>query len=121
MARPKTGKYDIDKMIEIINDYVDDCIRKKRVPILKEVTVKAGWNYHWVMMLQNKEENKELRETIERLLDCKEWLLERLGHEGKIEKTMAVFSLKQLGWSDSQAVEVNSGETGLKIKLVKAE
>ena len=73
------------------------------------------------MMLQNKEENKELRETIERLLDCKEWLLERLGREGKIEKTMAVFSLKQLGWSDSQAVEVNSGETGLKIKLVKAE
>lgn len=121
MARPATGKYDCDKMVAIIEDYVETCLKKKKVPILKEVTVKMHWNYHWVMMLREKEGYEELKESLDRLIDCKEFMLERLGQDGKIERTMAVFTLKQLGWTDNNAVSVNAGVDGLKIKLVTAE
>lgn len=33
--------------------------------------------------------------------------MERGGLEGKIDKTMAIFSLKQLGWKDRQEIDNN--------------
>ena len=121
MARPATGKYECKKMVQVLEDYIETCLRKKKVPILKEVTVKMHWNYHWVMMLRDKEGYEPLKETLDRLMDCKEFMVERLGQDGKIEKTMAVFTLKQLGWTDNNSVDVNASCEGLKIKLVSAE
>lgn len=121
MARPATGKYEPDKMVEIIEDYLQTCLKKKKVPIFKECCVKAGWNSNVVHQKRALPEYKSVDEEIQRLMDCKEYMLERLGLEGKVEKTMAVFSLKQLGWTDSSAVDVNANCEGLKIKLVTAE
>lgn len=64
-------------------------------------------------------QNNMLRETIykydefstlrKRCIDKKEAMLERKGLLGEIDKSMAIFSLKQLGWSDRQAIE-HSGQ-----------
>ena len=40
-------------------------------------------------------------------IDKKEARLERGGLDGKVDKTMAIFSLKQLGWSDRQQHELS--------------
>lgn len=122
MARPVSGKYVQDEMVDKLNDYTDTCIRKKKVPILKEVVVKMGWNYDYVMTLERKEGWEELREAINRLVNTKEYMLERLALDGKITNTMAVFSLKQLGWKDQQTMDVQSSNSkAIKITLVKAE
>lgn len=122
MARPVSGKYVQGEMVDKLNDYTDTCIRKKKVPILKEVVVKMGWNYDYVMTLERKEGWEELREAINRLVNTKEYMLERLALDGKITNTMAVFSLKQLGWKDQQTMDVQSSNSkAIKITLVKAE
>lgn len=121
MARPRTGKYEPEQMVEIIEDYLQVCLKKKRVPIFKEICVKAGWNYNVVQQKRALPGYEALDEEMQRLINAKEFMLERLGLEGKIEKTMAVFSLKQLGWKDNNNIDVNTNVDGLKIKLVTAE
>lgn len=122
MARPVSGKYVQEDMCVKLDDYTDTCIRKKKVPILKEVVVKCGWNYDYVMTLERKEGWEQLREAINRLVNTKEYMLERLALDGKITNTMAVFSLKQLGWKDQQTMDVQSSNNkAIKITLVKAE
>ena len=46
-----------------------------------------------------------------RAIDKKEAQLERMALSGDVDKTMAIFSLKQLGWSDKQQVEHSGGVT----------
>jgi len=94
MARPKSDKYVISTMTKIIDDYTN----KTDLPILKEVTYMNNWLYEYVMELQRGSE--ELSYSIKRLLCKKEVELERGGLKEKYNKTMAVFSLKQLGWRD---------------------
>lgn len=122
MARPASGKYDCDTMCQKINEYTDLCMKKKVVPILKECTVKCGWCYDRVMLLRGKEEYAELDSCINRLICVKEYMLERLALNGRVDKTMAIFSLKQLGWKDQQVVDVGEGTVNaLKIVLKVAE
>ena len=46
----------------------------------------------------------------------------RLGLKGKINSTLAVFSLKQLGWRDQQQVDVGTDtKKSIKITLVKPD
>ena len=51
-------------------------------------------------------ENAVLSDTIKKLIDKKEAQLERKALDKEIDKTMAIFSLKQLGWRDIQEVNV---------------
>jgi hypothetical protein len=46
----------------------------------------------------------ELADAIKRCITKKEWALERMALEGKINCTMAIFSLKQIGWKDTPSV-----------------
>lgn len=94
MGRKPSGKYEIPDMIAKIIAYTDDT----SLPILKEICYQNHWDYQYVMNLQAANEN--LREPIRRLLDKKEVVLERGGLTGGLDKTMAIFSLKQLGWTD---------------------
>ena len=48
-------------------------------------------------------------------------MLEKLGLKGKINTTLAVFSLKQLGWRGQQQVDTDTNDEKIKITLVKAE
>jgi hypothetical protein len=95
-------KYNIDEMVDIIERYTDDT----EIPILKEVAYQNYWNYDTIMKYQRVNEN--LMQSIKRLLDKKEAQLERKGLNKEIDRTVAIFSLKQLGWKDRQ--EISFGE-----------
>ena len=58
-------------------------------------------------------ENKVLSNAIKRLIDKKESQLERKGLDKTIDKTMAIFSLKQLGWRDTQELNHTVGQDEL--------
>jgi hypothetical protein len=101
MARPKKAKYQLKNLCKIIDEYTN----VTSIPILKEVCYQNDLNYSYVMQMRTKEENVELSNSIKRLLDKKEAQLERLGLTGKIDRGMAIFSLKQLGWKDKPEQE----------------
>lgn len=97
MARPNTGKY--DNLIKDINEYAENT----EYPILKELCYLKDYNYDTVMKMQRNDE--KLMQSIKKLLYKKESYLEREGVKGTINQTMAVFTLKQLGWRDKQPDE----------------
>ena len=101
MARPKTGKY--DNLVQDIIDYTE----QTEYPILKELCYLKHYNYDYVMQLQR--DNEELSQSIEELLYKIESYLEREGIKGNLAQTMAVFTLKQLGWRDN--IEVKAENT----------
>lgn len=108
MGRPK--KYNeewIKTGLKSIKKYIQDT----ELPILKE------WCYQNDISSTYIYEIEEFSEPIKKLLDKKEAQLERLGQENKINPTMAVFSLKQLGWKDRQEIETTGkGEVEVIIK-----
>lgn len=78
------------------------------IPILKEFCYQNDIPSNHIY------DHKEFTESIKTLIDKKEAQLEREALSGKIDKTMAIFSLKQLGWSDKQDVSLFGGVTILK-------
>lgn len=114
IARPPTGKYDIDKMIAIIDKYTNETT----YPILKEVCFLNYWYYDFVMKLQR--EKEELRQSIRRLLDKKEIQLEKGAISGQINTNFAIFTLKQPahGWTDKPAEINNTSDALTQIKNI---
>lgn len=101
-----TLKYDIENMCIKIDEYIDS--KKEDIPILKECCLLNDWDYDYFMEL--KRNNHTLSQSSKKLLGWKEVNLERFGLTGCIEKTMAIFSLKQLGWSDKQDIQITKSK-----------
>jgi hypothetical protein len=59
-------------------------------------------------------QHEEFTTVLKRLLAKKEAQLEKGALGGKINSSVAIFSLKQLGWSDKQEIE-HSGNMGVTI------
>ena len=57
-----------------------------------------------------------LNEIVDRLMAKKEAMLEKLALKNKINSTMAIFSLKQMGWKDRQDIDV-SGKINITGKI----
>lgn len=126
MPRKGEYKYDVDEICRALDSYTEQCVKQKEVPILKEVFVKKGWDYVYVTQVLNgkllERKDDKLDISIKNLVNAKEYMLERLGLKGKINATMAVFSLKQLGWRDQQQVDVGTdNKKSIKITLVKPD
>ena len=77
------------------------------VPLALVLFYLKHYNYDYVMQLQR--DNEELSQSIKELLYKKESYLEREGIKGNLAQTMAVFTLKQLGWRDN--IEVKAENT----------
>lgn len=115
MARPPSPKYEIESMLSIIDEYTNN----NDIPILKEVCYKNYWNSDYLLELRKKSE--ELNWSIKRLLDKKEAQLEKLSLNKTIERTMAIFSLKQLGWKDRQEISFGDEQADeISIKIIKS-
>ena len=112
MGRPK--KYVEAEMVDIIDKYTDE----EDIPILKEVCYLNRWNHKYIYELAEK--HSGLSESIKRLIQKKEVQLEKLGAMGVINPTLAIFSLKQLGWKDRQEVE-NTTKSKIIIEVVDPE
>ena len=110
-GRPPNDKYRIAYMTEKIDEYIE--ASKDIVPILKECCLLNGWNYDHVMRLQR--ENSDLYQSVKKLLNWKEIALERGALNGTLDKTMAIFSLKQPahGWTDKHEVAIERKTSAL--------
>ncbi len=104
--RGRPVKYNADKMVKVLEEYTNNT----EIPILKEVCYQNKWNDRYIHELAAKNEN--LSESINNLLMKKDSHLERLGLQGKIDRGVAIFSLKQLGWKDNQQID-HSGSVNI--------
>jgi hypothetical protein len=107
MARPVTWT---EEKIQDTYDKLMEYIEQAEIPTVAEFAYKNKINR------QRLYEFEKLSDGIKRLIDKKEWVLEIGGLKGDIDKTMAIFSLKQLGWKDRQEHEL-TGKDGEPIKV----
>jgi hypothetical protein len=71
-------------------------IAETDIPIVAEFASQQG------LHRQQLYDMEELSDAIKRCITKKEAVLESKGLAGKVNTAMAIFSLKQLGWSDRQ-------------------
>ena len=109
MARP--NKY-TEEIIEEMIVSLDAYIAETDIPIVAEFAYLNNIPKRTLYDLADK--NEGLLHSIKVLVTKKEAQLERLGLAGVIDKTMAVFSLKQLGWKDKNETE-HTGAVGITI------
>lgn len=74
------------------------------IPILAEFAYTYGYPREELY------KHEELAHAIKNMMSKKEAQLEKLGLLNVVNSTMAVFSLKQLGWTDKQEVEHSAGK-----------
>ena len=129
-GQPKKPKYKTNFMVEKIEEYIADCNvdgthtypngqrKPVRVPILKECCLRNQWNYDYVMQLQRNDD--ELSDAIHVLLGWKEVILEQGMLTGVFKPGAAIFSLKQLGWTDHQEIKLQKQEVIEDDELTKA-
>lgn len=95
-GRPKVyNKKEIQAILEKLNEYIDNT----KIPIVAEFA------YQNDIRRAALYEQPELAYAIKKLIDKKEAELERKGLE--TNNSMAIFSLKQLGWKDRQDITSN--------------
>ena len=99
MARPKkyTKKLCQEEIIPKMEKYTDE----NAVPILAEFCYMN--NYRRAMMY----EQPALSYALKRMTAKKEAQLEKGALSGNLNPSMAIFSLKQLGWKDKQEIDAN--------------
>lgn len=110
-GRPKS--YNKEQVKEICKKY-ENYIEVTDVPIVAEFAyqnnITRGLLYEY----------PEFLTLTKRAIEKKEAQLEKLALFNVVNSTMAIFSLKQLGWSDKQQVEVSGGDTPVGVKLHEA-
>jgi len=105
MARPKKyNPLEISKIIEVYTKNED-------IPIFKEVCYLNKWNWKYMYELANT--CTELSDSIKMLMQKKEVQLEKLGLYNVLNSSVAIFSLKQLGWKDKQEIAHSIDESVL--------
>jgi len=100
--KKKTGapiKYTAAVLKKIIAK-MEAYIESEQIPIVAEFAYKNNFGRQMLY------EHKELSDTIKKLIAKKEANLEKMGLVGVINPTMAIFSLKQLGWRDKQDIDM---------------
>jgi hypothetical protein len=97
MGRPVTI-YTPEKIAEIKAD-LDNYIDNTWIPIVAEFAYTRDIRKAVLY------EKPELAYSLKRLIEKKESQLEKLAMANKINITFAIFSLKQLGWSDRREID----------------
>jgi len=75
--------------------------KAKKYTEATEIPILAEFCYQNGIRRQTMYENPAFADVVKTLLEKKESQLERLGLGKEINTTMAIFSLKQLGWRDN--------------------
>ena len=103
MAKAGRPKIYTDEKIAEICQLIDKYTEDTTVPIISEFC------YTHDIRKQTLYAYDGFSDSIKRLIEKKEAMLEKLALAGKVNVTMAIFSLKQLGWKDKQEI-AHSGE-----------
>lgn len=110
MARPQ--KVSDRQLIKGADEYLRECKEKNTFPIIKEFAIRMGISYN--RLCERGYENEELSNAIKRIHDTKEIVLERGAMTGQFQPSMAIFSLKQMGWRDKfEEKEESDEESGV--------
>jgi hypothetical protein len=111
MAKPvgRPRSYDGND-IERIKALLELYIEKSDIPIIAEFA------YMNDIPRQTFYDYPEFSTLLKKSMDKKESNLEKLGLIGEVNSTMAIFSLKQLGWRDKQETEITGG-----VKIIYAD
>lgn len=103
-GRPR--KVDPDELAKLALEYAFSC----PFPIVAEFAHQNGITREYLYELAANEKakgNEQLSYGIKMISEQKEIVLEKGGLSGTLQPTLAIFSLKQLGWKDKQEVEQN--------------
>lgn len=103
-----------DAQIKELQVAFEKYIDKTPIPIIVEFCSQNK------IIRQNLYDYSEFATLLKQCTEKKEANLEKLALLGKINVTQAIFSLKQLGWSDKQQTEITGKDRG-PLKIVKAE
>lgn len=99
MARPR--EWDRAELLEQFEQYIEST----DIPIVAQFADSAGIDrqrlYEW----------DEFKDALKRCVQRKEAQLEFMALSGRVNCTMAIFSLKQLGWKDTHHNE-HTGKDG---------
>lgn len=87
----------LNEIIKAVNEYTD----KTEIPILAEFA------YLNDIRRSTLYDHKELSHAIKRLMEKKEFTLEKKAMASETNSTFAIFSLKQMGWRDKQELDIN--------------
>ena len=99
------------KLIAEIKANLDEFVETSAIPIIAEFCYKHN------IRKQRLYEIPELSDSIKGLIEKKEAQLEKLALAGKINTTFAIFSLKQIGWRDTQTVDDISKSRPVQVKI----
>jgi len=80
-----------------------------------EIPIFAEFAYTHGYIREQLYQHEKLSYAIKNMMNKKEAQLEKMGLMNAVNSTMAVFSLKQLGWRDKQEIE-HTGETADAVK-----
>lgn len=107
VGRPrKYSSNELERLAYKFNDY----IKNTDIPIIAEFAGQAG-------ILKDDIYNYDEFYTLRKMaIDKKEANLERKALTGEVNQTMAIFSLKQLGWSDKH--ELTPMDTQIRVTIV---
>ena len=95
-------KHDRGKLIQKLNEYIDHA----DVPIIAEFCYQHGIRRQNLYDIATT--NQELDDSIKRCIEKKEAQLEKKALAGEVNPIFAIFSLKQLGWTDRQEVHTTT-------------
>jgi hypothetical protein len=109
-GRPRIrNRKEIAAMLEAYTD-------SKDIPVLAEFAYQN--NIRRDYLYEMAKDDEDLSNAIKRCAEKKEAQLEIKSLKGEINPTQAIFSLKQLGWTDKQGIELTGKDGGpLKIEL----
>ena len=103
MAKGRPPKVDVDDILAAVDPY----LKEADPPILAEFAHRCGITRQRLYSLADEKKkagDPRLFDAIKRLSESKEIALERGALSGHYSPSVAIFSLKQLGWSDKPPV-----------------
>lgn len=89
--------------VQDLYDKFEKYLSENEIPIIKKFTSSYPISYTYFYKLAD--DNPELKDTIKRAIEKKEAGLEDGALNNKVNVSMAIFSLKQLGWKDKSEIE----------------
>ena len=107
VGRPRTFT---DEQVAEIREKLVQYIATTEIPIVAEFAYQNDINRQILY------DYPEFSTLTKKLIAKKEAQLERKGLMNEVNSTMAIFSLKQLGWTDKQEMKIEGGETPVEIK-----
>jgi hypothetical protein len=102
-AGRKITVYTPERLEQIENDILE-YTENTEIPVLAEFAYLNG------IIREELYKHKELSYAIKMLMAKKEYSLERKAIDGTVIPSFAIFSLKQMGWTDKQNIELSGNE-----------